>query len=135
MVYESIIINGKNSDFQNIQFISAMMHISSNIVHELESLNKKSLWNSGQPKVEHSTQTDDYKCGGETSVDVETKLKVLKFTWIRRLCNNKYHPWKVVPRHYLALPNGELIFHRTFCGNTSFKTKIISLSSFSKDLL
>ena len=60
---------------------------------------KKSLWNSGQLKVKHSMLIN------EMSADSETKLKALKLTWIRRLCDNNYHPWKVIPRHYLTLPN------------------------------
>ena len=56
-------------------------------------------------KIKHSTLIGDYKEGGIENVDIEAKLKALKLTWIRRLCDDNDHPWKIIPTKYLTLPN------------------------------
>ena len=69
------------------------------------------------------------------NVDIDTKLKALKLTWVRRLGDDNYHPWKVLPRNYFTLPNGDSVFHRNFEMNPSLLRKLNSLPKFYKDLL
>ena len=76
-----------------------------------------------------------YKDGGLKNVDIETKLKALKLTWVRQLCNDNHHPWKIIPLHYLTLPNRDLILHRNFACNQHITAKLNFLPAFYKDLL
>ena len=67
-----------------------MAYMPKKIIGELEKLQKKFLWKSSA--VKHSTLIGDYKEGGIKNVGIEVKLKALKLTWIRRLCDDNHHP-------------------------------------------
>ena len=77
----------------------------------------------------------DHKDGGLKNVDIETKLKTLKLTWVRRLGDDNHHPWKIIPLNYLTLPNRDLILHRNFACNPHITAKLNFLPAFYKDLL
>ena len=62
-------------------------------------------------------------------------MKALKLTWVRRLSDDNYHPWKVLPREYLTLRNEDSVFHRNFESNPFLLRKLNSLPTFYKDLL
>ena len=69
----------------------------------------------------------DYKDGGLKNVDIETKLKALKLTWIRRLCDDNHH--------YLTLLNRDLILYRNFDCNPHITAMLNFLPAFYEDLL
>ena len=48
------------------------------------------------------TLIGNYSDGGLRAVNIVSKLKALKMTWIRRLVDNDFHPWKIIPRKYLT---------------------------------
>ena len=52
----------------------------------------------------------NYEEGGYKNVDILTKLSALKITWIRRLLNGNYHPWKIISESIFA-PIGAYLFH------------------------
>ena len=125
----------KTSGISKIQYLASMAHVPERIIQELKSIQSGFLWNSGTPKIKHSTLIGDYAEGGLKNVDIDTKLKALKLTWVRRLGDNNYHPWKVLPRNYFTLLNGDSIFHRKFESNPSLLRKLNSFPTFYKDLL
>ena len=98
---------------------------------------KKFLWKSNTPKIKHSALIGDHKDGegGLRNVDSETQLIALKLTWVRRLCDDNHHPWKMIPLHYLTLPNKDLILNRNFACNQHITGKLNFLPAFYKDLL
>ena len=112
-----------------------MSHVPDRIIQELETIQSRFLWNSGTPKIKHSTLIGDYAEGGLKNVDTYTNLKALKLTWVRRLSDDNYHPWKVLPTEYLTLPNADSVFHRNFESNPFLLRKLNSLPTFCKDLL
>ena len=74
-----------------------MAYVSEKIIGELEKLQEKFLWKSRTVKIKHSTLIGDYKDGGIKNVAIEAKLKALKLTWIRRLCDDNHPPGKIIP--------------------------------------
>ena len=112
-----------------------MSHVPDRIIEELKTIQSRFLWNSSTPEIKHSTLIGDYAEGGLKNVDINTKLKALKLTWVRRLSDDNYHPWKVLPREYLTLPNGDSVFHRNFESNPFLSRTLNSLPTFYKDLL
>ena len=125
----------KTLGISKIQYLASMSHVPDRIIEELKTIQNRFLWNSSTPKIKHSTLIGDYAEGGLKNVDINTKLKALKLTWVRRLNDDNYHPWKVLPREYLTLPNGDSVFHRNFESNTFLLRKLNSLPTFYKDLL
>ena len=112
-----------------------MSHVLDRIIRELKSIQSRFLRNSSTPKIKHSTLIGDYAEGGLKNVDIDTKLKAMQLIWVRRLGDDNYQPWKLVPRNYFTLPNGDSVFHRNFESNLSLLRKLKSLPTFYKDIL
>ena len=93
------------------------------------------LWNSGTVEIKHSMLINEYEDGGIKNVDIEARLKATKLTWVRRLCDDNHHAWKIIPISYLALPNGDLIFHRNFISNQLLTLKVKQLPVFYEELV
>ena len=107
-----------------------MTQVPKNLVNELNKIQINFLWNSKTPKIKHSTLIADYSEGGLKSVDIESKLKAMKLTRVKRLSDNNDHPWKIITSNCLILPNGESIFHGNFRSNVSFDLEISKLPPF-----
>ena len=74
-----------------IQYVASMAYVPKKVIRELERLQKIFLWNSGTVKIKHSTLINENKDGGIKNVDIETRLKATKLTWVRRLCDHNHH--------------------------------------------
>ena len=99
---------GKNQifnslDVSKILYVSSMAQVSQNLVNELKTIQTNFLWNSKTPKIKHSTLIADDREGGLKSVDIESKLKAMKLTWVKRFSDNSDHPWKVIPSNWFIL--------------------------------
>ena len=112
-----------------------MAYVLKRVIQELERLQKICLCNSGTVKIKHSTLINEYEDGGLKNVDMEARLKATKLTWVCRLCDDNHHAWKIIPVNYLALPNGDLIFHRNFISNQSLTLKVKQLPVFYEELV
>ena len=98
------------------------------IVTELEKIQKSFLWKNSTSKIKHDTLCNDYKYGGLKNVDIRKKIISLQCSWIKRLYDDSFHEWKIIPLHLISRTFGKsFIFH----SNLSFKKKFIkSLPSF-----
>ena len=118
-----------------IQYAASMAYVPKKVIQELERLQKIFPWNSGTVKIKHSTLINEYEDGGMKNVDIEARLKATKFTWVRRLRDDNHHAWKIISINYLALPNGDLIFHRNFVSNQYLTLKVKQLPVFYAELV
>ena len=64
------------------------------------------VWNNSSPNIKHSNLIGNYEEDGYKDVDISTKRTALTITWIRRLPDGKYHPWKIIPESLLAPVGG-----------------------------
>ena len=90
----------KTLGISKLQYLASMAQVPDKIIEHLKYI-KKYLWKSNTPKIKHSTLIGDYKDGGLRNVDIRTKMKPLKLTWVRQLCDDNHHPWKIIPLNYL----------------------------------
>ena len=64
------------------------------------------IWKRKNPKIEYSTLCNDYEYGGLRNVDIFSKVAILQCSWIKRLFDNNFHQWKLIPlyliRQYLG---------------------------------
>ena len=67
------------------------------IVNEFKRIQKAFLWKDSSPKIKHETLCNDYKGGGLQNIDVFKKIISLQCSWIRRLHDNSFHEWKLIP--------------------------------------
>ena len=124
----------KTLGFSKIQYLAAMSEVPIKVIDELTAIQNKFIWKHSTTKIKHSTLIADSENGGIRNVDIPTKLKALKLTWVRRLRDDNHHHWKIIPSKYLSLPNGESIFIRNFKCNSDLIKKLDSLPSFYKEL-
>ena len=48
---------------------------------------------------------------GYKDVDIATQFNALKMIWLRRLLDNNYHPWKLIPTKFFSPLGGVTFFH------------------------
>ena len=91
------------------------------IVNEFKRIQKAFLWKDSSPKIKHETLCNDYKGGGLQNIDVFKKIISLQCSWIRRLHDNLFHEWKLIP---LFLIKNSLGSSFKFHSNLFFKRNI-----------
>ena len=116
-------LEGKITVFKTLA-ISKIIYLSfltvgpNAIIDELIKIQKSFLWSHSKPKIKHVVLTQDFKYGGLKSVDVPLKIISLQCSWIKRLFDDNYHEWKVIPSHLINKYLGkDFKFH----SNLSFK--------------
>ena len=101
----------KSLAFSKIVFISYLADVPISIINKIESLQKDFVWNGKNPKIKHSTLISDYEDGGLKDIDVKTKIKSLNLSWVKRLFNQNFHPWKNIPLKLIEQSFKQNIFY------------------------
>ena len=113
-------------------YLSLLTNVPNKIVEELIKIQKNFLWNFTAPKIKHSTTRMDYQNGGLRNVDVFFKIISLQCSWFRRLFDNSFHQWKVIPLFFINKTFGE---HFKFHSNLDFSDDIVKcFPSFYKSM-
>ena len=87
-------------------------------------MQKNFLWNDSKPKIKDYTLCKCYKEGGLKNVDVHCKILSLKFSWMKRLYDDSFHEWKIIPLRLIKNVFGE---HFVLHSNLSFKASAVNL--------
>ena len=103
--------------FYNILYLNS---VPVSIVKKLEDLQKEFLWCKKRPKIKHTTLMGDYSQGGLKSIDIKSKISSLHLSWIKRLFNENFHPWKNIPIK---------LFKQKFGGNIFYSNCQINLTN------
>ena len=62
-----------------------------NTIYKIETIFYKFIWNKKPDRVARKTLIQDYSKGGLRMIHINTFIKSLKLTWIRRILNNQSH--------------------------------------------
>ena len=92
-----------------IVFQSFIAIVPKHVINELEKIQKAFLWKNSTPKIKHETLCNDYEAEGLKTVDIPNKIIALQCSWTRRLYNNSFHEWKLIPLYLI-----EKSFGRSF---------------------
>ena len=80
----------------------------------------------------HETFCNDYKGGGLENINILNKITSLQCSWIRRLYDNSFHEWKLIPLFTIKKSFGSSF---KFHSNLFFKrNKIKYFPSFYKEI-
>ena len=96
----------KTLAISKIVFLALLTRIPHEVVKELEKIQKSFLWKDSTLKIRHETTCKGCKDGGLKNFHISCKIISLQSSWIRRLYDNNFHEWKLVPLHLIALPFG-----------------------------
>ena len=76
---------------------------------------------------------NDYKAVGLKNVDIPSKIIALQCSWIRRLYDNSFHEWKLIPLYLIEKSFGTSF---KFHSNLLFKSnKIKFFPSFYRQII
>ena len=97
LTLEGKIVIFKTHAISKIVFQSMITPVPRHIVNEFEKIQKVFLWKNYSPKIKHETLCNDYKVGGLKNIDILNKIISLQYLWMRRLYDNSFHEWKLIP--------------------------------------
>ena len=127
---EGKIIAFKSLAISKIAYLSLLINVPNKIVEELIKIQRNFLWNFTAPKIKHSKTRRNYQDGGLRNVDVLFKIISLQYSWFRRIFDNSFHLWKVIPLFFINKKFGEYF---KFHSNLDFSNDIVkSFPSFYK---
>ena len=123
LTLEGKIVIFKTKPISKIVFQSFITTVPKYVVNELEKIQKAFLWNNSSPKIKHETPGNDYKAGGLKNVDIPRKIIALQCSWIRRLNDDSFHEWKLIPLNIIEKSFGTSFKFRSNLLFKSNKTK------------
>ena len=68
-------------------------------------------------------------------IDIEAKLESLQIQWVKRLTNNNFHSWKIIPNVLLKDMEGVSLFHSNLALSDACKLKIDNYPEFYKSIV
>ena len=93
-----------------VVFISFLSSVPKVIIEKLIDVQKDFLWDGKRPKIKHAALLSSYELGGLKSLDIESKIKALQLSWIKRLYDDSMHSWKNIPLHYLNMHGTDIFY-------------------------
>ena len=86
---------GKITIFKKLA-LSNIIHLAL-VTNVPEEFKMSSYGAKNKSKIEHDTLCNDYKNGGLKSADIFSKIVSVQCSWIRRLYDENFHHWKIIP--------------------------------------
>ena len=65
-------------------------NVPTEIVNELNKIQKAFIWNGNNPKIEHTALYNKYKNCGLKNMDILSKIISIKNSWVKRLITLSY---------------------------------------------
>ena len=119
-------------NLSKIVYLSLLTSVPKSITDELKITQKSFLWGKKKSKIKHQTLCNDFKDGGLKNVDIEHKIESLKCSSIKRLYDENFHEWKIIPIHYISKILGK---NFKFHSNLILPLRILGkLPTFYKDV-
>ena len=91
----------KSLAISKIVYFAVITKFPNTVIEELKQIQKNFLWDNKKVKIKQSTLCNDYKDHVLKSVDIEHKIASLKCCWVKRLCTENFHGWKIIPLQYI----------------------------------
>ena len=99
-----------------------MKDVPSSTIAQLEKIQNQFIWKNGNPKLKHTTLCNEYKQEGLKNVDIFSKITNLQCSWVKRLYDDSFRAWKVIPLFLIKSHLGKnFVFHSNLC----IKQKIV----------
>ena len=98
---EGRIINFKTLAISKIVYLAFLTVIPNSLIEELQKIQKTFIWHSSRPKISHKTLCNNFENGGLKHVDISSKIISLQCSWLRKLCDENFHEWKIIPSHLI----------------------------------
>ena len=95
-------------------------------------IQKNFIWQGKKAKTTHSNLCNGYENGGFKNVDLRNKITSIQCSWVKRLFEDDFHDWKVMPLFLIGKHLGKNV---KFHNNIDLSNDILSISpSFYQDI-
>ena len=91
----------KSLALSKITHLAFAKTIPLSIIDQLNKTQKNFFWNGFNPKIKNSTINNNYENGGLKNVIIAAKISSLQSSWIKRLFDESFHNWKILPLHII----------------------------------
>ena len=106
LTIEGRIVVFKSLAISKLIHLALVTEIPTTTNNLLTKIQMEVIWKGKNPKIKNSPLCNDYEYGGLRDVDIFSKVVSLQCTWIKRLFDNNFHQWKIIPlylfRQYLG---------------------------------
>ena len=75
--------------------------IPPSIIDQLNKTQKNFIWKGLKPKIKNSNINNNYENGGIKNVNIAAKISSLQSSWIKRLFDENFYDWKILPLHII----------------------------------
>ena len=128
----NLTLQGKITIFKTLA-ISKIVHlvlvlpVPSSVIKELNKIQQNFIWSGNNSKIKHRTLCNDYENEGLKNVDIESKMISLRCSWVKRLYDESFHEWKVIPNYLITKALGDNFrFHSNLKFNNFFRNSLKS---------
>ena len=119
---EGNIIIFKTLAISKIVYLAFLTVTPKSLIEELQRIQKMFISHSSRPNISHKTSCNNFENGGLKHVDISSKIISLKCSWIRKLCDENFLEWKIIPPHLISKYFGKSFkFHSCL----SFDSKLL----------
>ena len=87
----------KTLAISKIVYLAFLTIIPNSLIEELQRIQKMFIWHSSSPKISHKTLCNNFENGGLKHVDISSKIISLQCSWLRKLSDENFHEWKIIP--------------------------------------
>ena len=126
LTLEGGIVVFKSLAISKIVFQDLIAPVPTHVIKALETIQTSFLWNNSNPKIKHKTLCKRYENGGLKNVDIRNKVNSLQSSWVKRLYDDCFHEWKIIPLYQLNKIFGlSFKFHSNLSFNKSSLKKLL----------
>ena len=97
LTLEERIVVFKSLAISKIIFQALRAPVPTHVIKALETTQTSFLWNNSNPKIKHKTLCKRYENGCLKNVDIQNKVNSLQSLWVKRLYDDCFHEWKIIP--------------------------------------
>ena len=103
------------AELSEIVFQALIAPVPTHLIKTLEIIQTSFSWNNSNPKIKRKTLCIRYENGGLQNVDVRNKINSLQSSCVKKLYNDYFHEWKIIPSYQLSKTFGPSFeFHSNF---------------------
>ena len=125
LTLEGIISIFKSLAVSKVLHLLLITKLLNNAIDFLHKIQKTFIWQGKKAKIKHNALCNGYEMVGIKNVDLRNKITRLQCSWVKRLFEDDFHDWKVIP---LLLIGKKLGNNFKFHNNIDISNDILSKS-------
>ena len=102
LTIEGRIVVFKSLAISKLIHLALVTEIPTTTINLLTKIQMEFIWKGKNLKIKNSTLCNDYEYGGLKNIDIFSKVVTLQCSWIKRLFDNNFHQWKLIPLYLIV---------------------------------